>query len=262
MTDFFVCKYFKAHSRPIENCFQKKWGPLSFFKLTHEAFRGAIPRLQKALMSVDLDQPNGQQKLELFAAHYNLFVVLDVEHSKHEDEVIFKTFNDYFRDHGKEYCEDHDEDRVKLERIRDETNRLLDTTVDLTERKAILRRLQSELPRSFESFLEHIRGEEDDMQPVGRKYMPLELQKQMARECFKLTSAEKWEVVLPYVINNLPYHPQRVNFIRSLCWSLPERAQQIGAILYRNVDAVMWERLRVEIPEIIPRGESNWRRYY
>lgn len=213
-------------------------------------------------MSVDLDQPNGQQKLELFAAHYNLFVVLDVEHSKHEDEVIFKTFNDYFRDHGKEYCEDHDEDRVKLERIRDETNRLLDTTVDLTERKAILRRLQSELPRSFESFLEHIRGEEDDMQPVGRKYMPLELQKQMARECFKLTSAEKWEVVLPYVINNLPYHPQRVNFIRSLCWSLPERAQQIGAILYRNVDAVMWERLRVEIPEIIPRGESNWRRYY
>lgn len=43
---------------------------------------------------------------------------------------------------------------------------------------------------------------------------------------------------------------------------MPERSQQFGAILYRHVDAVMWERLRVQVPEIIPRGEHNWRRYY
>lgn len=40
-----------------------------------------------------------------------------------------------------------------------------------------------------------------------------------------------------------------------------ERAQQIGAIVYRNVDAVTWERLRLELPEIIPRGARNWKRY-
>ena len=43
---------------------------------------------------------------------------------------------------------------------------------------------------------------------------------------------------------------------------MPERAQQIGAIVYRNVDAVMWERLRGEVPEIVPRGAAGWQQYY
>ena len=92
--------------------------------------------------------------------------------------------------------------------------------------------------------------------------MNLELQKQMARECFRLTPASKWETAIPYVIKSLPRHQQRIRFLKSLCWSMPERSQQIGAIAYRNVDAVMWERLRIEIPEIVPRGEAHYRRYY
>ena len=43
---------------------------------------------------------------------------------------------------------------------------------------------------------------------------------------------------------------------------MPERAQQIGAIIYRNVDAVMWERLRSEVPAIIPRTAPGYMRYY
>lgn len=43
---------------------------------------------------------------------------------------------------------------------------------------------------------------------------------------------------------------------------MPERAQQIGAILYRNVDAVMWERLRASLPDIVPRGVSGYRKHY
>ena len=43
---------------------------------------------------------------------------------------------------------------------------------------------------------------------------------------------------------------------------MPERAQQIGAITYRNVDAVMWERLRTAVPEIIPRGAPGYKQYY
>ena len=138
----------------------------------------------------------------------------------------------------------------------------LDTSMNLEERKKILPKLQEDFKEFFGHFLEHIHGEEDDLQPIGRKYMPLELQKQMARECFKLTPAENWEIILPYLVNNMPRHQQRVRYLKSLCWSMPERTQQIGAIVYRNTDAVMWERLRVEIPEIIPRGETNWRRYY
>eukprot|EP00961_Rhodomonas_salina_P268276 3625638-Rhodomonas_salina.1 len=41
---------------------------------------------------------------------------------------------------------------------------------------------------------------------------------------------------------------------------MPERAQQIGAIVYRNVDSVKWEMMRIEVPEMIPRGAYNWRR--
>jgi hypothetical protein len=37
---------------------------------------------------------------------------------------------------------------------------------------------------------------------------------------------------------------QRVRYLKVLMWAMPERAQQIGAIVCRNVVAVMWERLR------------------
>jgi hypothetical protein len=91
--------------------------------------------------------------------------------------------------------------------------------------------------------------------------LPLELQKQISRAVFEITPADQWEVIVPFIVNNLPRHLQRVRYLKCLAWSMPERAQQIGAMVYRNTDAVMWERLRVEVPEIIPRGVQNWRRY-
>jgi hypothetical protein len=57
--------------------------------------------------------------------------------------------------------------------------------------------------------------------------------------------------------------PQRVRYLKAILWGLGgERAQMIGAIVYKNCDAVMWEVLVEEIPEIIPRGVCGWRRYY
>jgi hypothetical protein len=72
---------------------EQKWGPLSFMKLTHEAFRGNMSTLRKSLDVLDLKNKNPSD-LNLFAAHLNRFNILHDEHSKHEDEVIFKTFND------------------------------------------------------------------------------------------------------------------------------------------------------------------------
>lgn len=243
----------------------EKWGPLSFFKLTHEAFRGAIPKLVKALAAIDLDQQSPalvQDQLELFAANYSMFVAVHKEHAKHEDTVIFKTFNDFFPGHGKEYTEDHEEDRIQMEEIHARINKLLDGSLTSDkEKRSHLSQLQQDMTLFFDDFLTHIRGEEDNLQPIGRKYMPLELQKQMARQCFHLTDASQWEILIPFVLHSVPRHMQRVRFVKSLCWSLPERAQQIGAIVYRNVDAVLWERLRIEVPEIIPRGERFYRRY-
>mmetsp|Transcript_29931 Transcript_29931/g.43957 ORF Transcript_29931/g.43957 Transcript_29931/m.43957 type:complete len:483 (-) Transcript_29931:70-1518(-) len=236
-----------------------KWGPLSFMKLTHEAFRGAIPKLSDALATLEASD---ELAIKEFAALFSQFSIVHEEHAKAEDKVIFKTFNDYFKDHAKKWNDDHSEDHEKMMKWHASINVLLGPDKHESAKAEALRNLKAELPVFFEHFLEHMRGEEDNLQPIGRKHLPLEVTKQISRDVFHLSTAEVLEVILPFVVNNVPRQQQRVRYLKCLCWSLPERAQQIGAIVYRNVDAVMWERIRVEIPEIIPRGEYNWRRYY
>jgi hemerythrin-like domain-containing protein len=239
----------------------QKWGPLSFMKLTHEAFRGNMSTLRKSLDVLDLKNKNPSD-LNLFAAHLNRFNILHDEHSKHEDEVIFKTFNDWFHDHAKKFNSDHEHYHETMHQMEAKANVLLDNSLSVDDRQAALDWIKKTMPAFFDEFEEHLRGEELDLQPIGRKYLPLEIQKQISRKVFEITPAEKWEIIIPYVINNLPRHLQRVRYLKVLLWSMPERGQQIGSIVYRNVDAVMWERLRVEVPEIIPRTTYNWKRYY
>lgn len=227
-------------------------------KLTHEAFRGAIPKLSDALTALDVLDDLG---IKEFAALFSQFSVVHEEHAKAEDKVIFKEFNDYFKDHAKKWNDDHSEDHQKMMKWHETINVLLGHK-DKSAKAEALRDLKAELPGFFDHFLGHMRGEEDNLQPIGRKHLPLEVTKQISRAVFHLSSAEMLEVILPFVVNNVPRQQQRVRYLKCLCWSLPERSQQIGAIIYRNVDAVMWERIRVEIPEIVPRGEYNWRRYY
>jgi len=74
-------------------CPEPKWGPLSFMKLTHEAMRAALPSLKKALLEMTAAD---QASVLRFAEQYSQFVIVTEEHAKHEDEVIFKTFNDFF----------------------------------------------------------------------------------------------------------------------------------------------------------------------
>jgi tellurite resistance protein TehA-like permease len=241
-----------------------KWGPLSFMKLTHEAFRGNLTTLRHYISVIDVtdDSAKGKDNLALFAAHFNRFCILHEEHAKHEDQVIFKTFNDFFPQHARKYNDDHAEDHKKLKIWGDLANKLLDTNETVEERRGALAELQSVLPVFFEHFEEHLRGEEDNLNPIGRKYLPLAIMKDISRQVWDITPANKWEIIVPFIITNLPRQPMRVKYLKVLCWSMPERAQQIGAIVYRNVDAVMWERLRIEVPEIIPRGAPGWKRYY
>lgn len=243
---------------------EAKWGPLSFMKLTHEAFRGNLETLKHFIDVADVEDESalGKENLGLFAAHFNRFCTLHEEHAKHEDEVIFKTFNDYFPDHAKKWNDDHAEDHKKLHQWRGLANQLLDGSLDKKSRQSALAELKADLPSFFTHFEEHLRGEEDNLQPIGRKYLPLEVMKQISKEVWRITPAEKWEIILPFIVENLPHHTQRIRYLKVLCWSMPERAQQFGSIIYRNVDAVMWERLRAELPEIIPRGAPGYMRYY
>jgi tellurite resistance protein TehA-like permease/glutaredoxin len=243
---------------------EQKWGPLSFMKLTHEAVRGNMATMQSAVDTLDLNDTSdaARDHLAMFAAHFNRLCIVHDEHSKHEDEVIFKEFNNWFSKHAKEYNDDHEDFHAKIAHFKDVANSLLNTSLPLQRRQFALDTFKRELPPFLDYFMDHLKGEEDNLNPIGRKYLPLKVQKEISRKVFEMTSVENWEVIIPYVVNNLPRHDQRVRYLKVLFWGMPERGQQIGAMVYRNVDAVMWERLRVEVPEMIPRGSYNWRRYY
>jgi hypothetical protein len=44
--------------------------------------------------------------------------------------------------------------------------------------------------------------------------------------------------------------------------AMPERAQQIGAMLSLGMNVPQWRRMTTELPEIVPRGATGWQRYY
>ena len=71
-----------------------------------------------------------------------------------------------------------------------------------------------------------------------------------------------FSVIIDFTLNYLPRHSQRTRFLKILVWCMPERAQQVGAMVYRAVDAINWERLRCDVPSIVPRGIKYWKRYY
>ena len=68
--------------------------------------------------------------------------------------------------------------------------------------------------------------------------------------------------MLPWVLNSLPMLHQRVRFLKTLLWAMPERAQHVGVLVALGVDEVQWVRITNELPEIIPRGAQGWERYY
>ncbi len=43
---------------------------------------------------------------------------------------------------------------------------------------------------------------------------------------------------------------------------MPERAQQLGLMVYRVVDDVTWVEVARDLPEAIPRGLPGYRRYF
>lgn len=123
--------------------------------------------------------------------------------------------------------------------------------------------LQGEVPAFIDGFEAHLVGEEEHLQRGGRKQLCLDLQKAMLCRMWEATPPAVWAEFLPFVVANLPMHAQRVKFLR--CWALwgvPERAQLIGRYVALGVDAPLWERLALAVPEIIPRGARGWRKYY
>lgn len=246
-----------------------KLDPLSFSKLIHQAIKANVPTLQSHLEEVNVEDNSSEARdaLQLFAAYFNAFRTVYQANRTYKERVIYRACSDFFPEHCRRrgVLAHREGDEELMSELCELLNHVaLDSsTAPLRHRKEALTRLHTKLPAFLSHLAQNFQDEEENLGPIPRKYFPLELKKQLAREIWETTPAEVWEAVVPYVLANLPRHEQRIQFLRSLLWSIPERAQQVGAIVYRNVDAVMWERIRVEIRQLVPRGiAAHWKRQH
>lgn len=57
---------------------------------------------------------------------------------------------------------------------------LLNISMSVGDRKAASATLKKDLPFFFWHFLDHSKSEEKNLQPIGRKHIPIEIQKQVS----------------------------------------------------------------------------------
>ena len=240
-----------------------KYGPLSQQILTHEAFRAAGERMKAAVAALDPGNSGTPNPFALadLALQFRRYRLAHAWHAEQEDSIIFKEFENYAPGLAKLQHEEHEEHEVVMARWA--------ACIDSLERAAdssdpnALETLSKEIPAFIDEFEGHMRGEEEHLQRGGRKHTNFDLQKDMLRRIWEATPIDVWSEYLPYVVNNLPMQQQRIKFVRCWAiWALPERAQLIGRMIAMGVDAHIWARLIESIPEIAPRGDPHWRRYY
>ncbi|KAL4449458.1 hypothetical protein ABPG77_007102 [Micractinium sp. CCAP 211/92] len=242
-----------------------KYGPLSQQILTHEAFRAAGQRLKAAAAALGTTGKAGavnSAALADFALQFRRYRLAHAWHAHHEDSVIFKEFETYVPGLCTRQHDEHARDEEAMERWGGLLEGLEADPAGPGASQA-LATLQAEVPAFIDGFEAHLIGEEEHLQRAGRKQLCLDLQKGMLRRMWEATPPAVWAEFLPFVVANLPMHAQRVKFLR--CWALwavPERAQLIGRYVALGVDAPLWERLALAVPEIIPRGAHGWRKYY
>ncbi|KAL6074287.1 hypothetical protein QOT17_004318 [Balamuthia mandrillaris] len=111
-------------------------------------------------------------------------------------------------------------------------------------------------------FLAHLEEEETHLQPISRKHFPLKLHKQMVRRIWASSSSERWSLIIPFVLSNQELFGARLRFLKCLRWALPERFQQIGVMAFNGVSPSLWWRLKAYLPDLVPRPQYGWVRYY
>eukprot|EP01039_Chlorochromonas_danica_P010591 gene10589-11737_t len=238
-----------------------KWGPGSFTKFTHDAFRFAVPKYVTIVNGLDHASPDA---IERFVADFEKFIAAFDARNQHLEHLIFPAARRYFPQLNPSL----DAELVQL-------------TADLEKLKQFVKEFHSKngnekvlagqefvayLKKSFAAWgnfaLDHLRNEESTIAAVVRKYIPVEYQVELVKKAFDLTTGEEWRKVLPWVVFNLPNDEWKVKYVKSFIWADSKRAQEIGLILYANVDSVTWVLLAREVPEIIPRGLPGFNRIY
>ena len=235
---------------------KQKWGPMSIFKLQHESFRYSIPKFIEALKVLD---PSWTFAVEQLAEDMLEFFTVYDNHSKHEDDIVFPEVNSYFPGVDKLVKTEHEEMDAKSAKLED-LLKLIKESPSSNSAATALQTLKDEFPLWGDEFLKHLRDEENSVTRVLRKYTSVERTKELFLKVWEDTSSDDWHIIIPFTLKNLPNPVWKSRFVRAFIWVMPEMAQEIGAIIYRGCDSVLYASLADEIPEMIPRNCRGFRK--
>ena len=104
----------------------------------------------------------------------------------------------------------------------------------------------------------HLDNEEQNAGKMYTKYLTLLRVKKVVRDIWDLHTCEEWRRIIPFVLNNDYYHGRRVQFLQSLRVSVPERIVQIGLYAYEGCRPEVFQLLRTDFPDFIPRHVQGW----
>ena len=231
---------------------KQKWSPFSIFKLQHESFRYAIPKFNQALAEVD---PTWTFAVEQLADDMLAFFIVYDNHMKHEDDILYPEVSSYFPGIHNLAKREHEEHLPKALRIENLLKQIKETPSISSN---ALKTLKEVWPSFGTELLEHLRDEENTVMRVMRKYTSIERVKELFKKVYEDTSADDWHIIIPFTLKNLPNPVWKNRFVRAFIWAMPELAQEIGAIVYRGCDSVIYSALADEIPEMIPRNCASY----
>lgn len=244
---------------------RQKWGPLTFMKLTHEAFRVTVPRIEKSIEDIRIDIP---YSVKMFLDLIEPFITTYSAHSEHEDRILFPAGREYFPGLNPEMSLEHE---VEHETVKSFVKAITvlkgfahnpESFSDRSDVQDAVSVFQKEFHSFGEHLLAHLRNEEQSITVVMRKYMSIDRQKDLCKKSFELTSSDDWHVIIPFMMTALPHPVWKVRFLRTFMWALPDRCQEIGMMVYRGCDSVTFAFLADEIPEMVPRGVKNYSKQY
>jgi tellurite resistance protein len=112
------------------------------------------------------------------------------------------------------------------------------------------------------AMMERIDYEQENLTPIISKHFNGKLQKELSKKLWKSLPARVCRIIVPFVINSLVLHKRRVMYLKAWQMSMPERMQLLGQYVYQGVDDIMWDRLRVDVPEMIPRHLDGYEKYF
>jgi hemerythrin-like domain-containing protein len=235
-----------------------KFGPMAFMKMTHYAFRVAARNLKRYSAWVDSDNP---ASLTRFVNQFKKIEIMHEEHSQHEDFIIYPAMAAYHPGIQKQAHMEHDRDHYAFYLM----NKLIQRLQDGPDTDTALQ-LKEELDVAVDQFckdlVNHLDYEESQLNPGALKNFSHREQKSITRRIWAHTPSERWAVIVPFIMNNQDIHMRRVMFLRALVWAMPEKAQQIGWMVWRGVPSTTWERIVRFVPEIIPRHLWAWHKIF